>query len=247
MNSVVYIPLIVIPLFALAVAWKQLTLSQTTTGGYGLTIGARRIERVPGVTAVGVARDDQWNAVEFRIVARGPGTWFDVVGTVLRSDGQDVVVDRVPRLDNTTEAVTATAQIRTRDLDTSWFVVDWLAPRGAGIRREAYRIRVRGTGTSPSHARRRALPSHAAVAPLLDDEAFAVPDLEEWRWDRTWKARYWLWSLLPVRWEYMQAASGWTGRLGRRWLQAGRWEPVHPREPVRTGWMPGVPGGGSGR
>ncbi|CAM3682255.1 hypothetical protein ACXYTP_09455 [Tsukamurella ocularis] len=244
MSTVVYVPLILIPLFALAVAWKQLTLSRNTSGGYGLTIGARRIERVPGMSTVGVGRDDQWNSVEFRIVARGPGRWFDVVGTVVRDDGQDVVVDRVPRLDNTTEALTATVQLRTRELDSSWFVVDWLAPRGAGVRREAYRTRVRAAGTSPSHARKRAIPSQAAVAPIVDEGAFAVPDLEEWRWDRTWKARYWLWSLLPGRWERAQSAAGWPGRCVRRWLQAGRWRPVHPREPVRTGWMPGVPGGG---
>lgn len=243
MSTAVYIPLILIPLVALAVAWKQLTLSRNTSGGYGLTLGARRIERVPGTSTVDAPRDDQWNAVEFTIVARGPGTWYDVVGTVLRDEGQDVVVDRVARLDNTTAALTATLQLRTGDLDTSWFVVDWLAPRGVGVRREAYRIRIRGHGTTPTHARRRAVPSQAAVAPFVSDDAYAVPELEEWRWDRTWKVRYWLWSLLPVRWSRIEAAGGRRGRWARRWLRAGTWKPVHPREPVRTGWMPGVPGG----
>ncbi|KXO88565.1 hypothetical protein AXK56_11480 [Tsukamurella pulmonis] len=244
MSTGVYIPLILIPLFALAVAWKQLALSKDTTGGHGLTIGARRIERVPGVGPTGVGRDDQWNSVEFRIVARGPGTWYDVVGTMLREDrGEDVVVDRVARLDNTTGALTATVQVRTRDLDSSWFVVDWLAPHGAGVRRQAYRIRVRGAGTSPARARRRPLPSGAAVSPILGDNPFAVPELEEWRWDRTWKARYWVWSLLPVGDGRTDATPRWTARIVRRWLQAGSWRTVHPREPVRTGWMPGVPDG----
>lgn len=243
MTTAVYVPLIVIPLVALAVAWKQLSVSKDTTGGYGLVIGATRVERVPGATAVGVGGDDQWNSVEFRVVARGPGTWFDVVGTVVRDDGwQYVVVHRVPRLDNTADAVTATVPLRTRDLDACWFVVDWLAPRGPGVRREAYRIRVRGARATPARARRRAIPSLAAAAPILDHESRGVPQLEEWRWDRTWKARYWAWSLLPFRWTRAETATGRTGRWARRWLQAGRWKPVHPREPVRTGWVPGIPG-----
>lgn len=201
-----------VSLVALAITWQQLRIAREVANGVALGIGA---ERVGGVRVHNGAELPR--RFRFVVLARGPGLWCDVVGTLVFDDGRESVevVERIPRLDNTSRLVEAEYEMHATEA-VGWFVVTWNRPWGDGIRVQATRIRIPGA-TGPAQSGRTRL----WVRPIGRD------DTQLWRWHWSWKARYWLWERSGRRFD--------PRRIG----SAGRWRTHRNRD--MGGWLPWSP------
>lgn len=219
-------------LFGLAVMWRQLAVAREAAAGRGLQTGAEPAWFVSVVNGV-----EQPRAVECMVEACGPGTWCDVARVVMLANGTEkTVIQRVARLDNRSERITGTLDLTTDEMRGAWFVVTWLAPHRDGLRTEALRIRVLNPAPMEDQT--------SGGAPSMRRARIPEKTVEQFRWNRTWRDRYWVWERLwrrvPSRLRYRIPAVARTAAY-RSLRRAGTWKPV-PRRHLGRGWLPEMPG-----
>lgn len=201
----------------------------------GLVVGALPatgiVQVINGVT--------QRREFEFTISSRGPGTFFDITGTVVTSDGRrHSVITPVPRLDNASGTQSGTLALTAEQARAAWFVVTWVASHRGGIRTEGYRLRVLGKEPPVGSAASRSKTPGRDECDEGSGARYSERPVEVFRWDWTSRGRNRAWMRVR-RWVPAWVRRAAPKKLVDRFQRSGCWRELPPAVPVLGIW-PGL-------
>lgn len=153
--STIVVPLVsvtafVVSLAALWIARKQLDEAKTANGGRGMNLYVRPISREDVSPEDALLIDAAISEYEYDYIpflftfkVTGPASFYQVIPYTWGEDGFNQPVgdlEPIAKLDCTDGTITTVALIQKELVDSIWFGLAWLEPRGGGLAPNAIRL-----------------------------------------------------------------------------------------------------------